>query len=342
MSIEKDKDCSDIFNKHIKVDGFVQSFESNSEVSFLSKFKKLVKMAIKPYIPDFFYVKNMSLADLVDFNYYDLIISSSEPKGLHKLIEKNVSYYGEREFKYLQYWGDPWFDDISRPTNFITKILEQRLICKADYLVYNSKLTLKRQKNLFKNESSKMFYLPRGLDLSQAEIPIKICTLTNNIRILYAGDYRSDYRSIQALINACSELKVNLAIAGNGDYERANIDSCVKEFGRISTVELNKLRSCIDVEVVIMNSSGGQLPGKVFDVMLSDRVVILVLDGEFSVSDIPCSNRFIVVNNNQRDIQDALQSIMDIDFKFKFNFDDLNFFSIDNILVELIKDVKSK
>lgn len=342
MSIKKDKDCSDIFNKYIKVDGFVQFSPSNVENSFLSKFKKLMKMALKPYIPDFFYIRKITLTGLVNFNDYDLVISSSEPKGLHKLIERNISYYGCRKFKYVQYWGDPWFDDISRPTNWITKIFEQKLISKADYLIYNSKLTLKRQKNLFKKEASKMHYLPRGLDLSNTTVPNKISLTTAGVSLLYAGDYRSDYRSIQPLVDACSELKINLAIAGNGDFDRANSDNCVKELGRISTVELNKLRSSSDVEVVIMNSSGGQLPGKVFDVMLSDKLVILLLDGEFSVTDIPCTNRFIIVKNNQKDILYALQNIIDVSFKFDFNFDDLTLFSIDNILIELINDVKSK
>lgn len=338
--LTKDSDCRHLFDNLILISDFQKKEVSKTNKNVLSKAKGILKSLLKPYIPDFLYLKKISLKNKVDFNLYDLVISSSEPKGLHKIIERNIVSYKIKEFSYVQYWGDPWYDDISRPSNFITKILEKRLISKADILIYNSILTLKRQKKLFVSEADKMLYLPRGLDLSTFNQPNVIKPISNKFSLLYAGDFRSNYRSIQNLVNACSCLDITLYLAGNGDFNKEGIDECVQELGRLSTDALLKIRERADFEVVIMNSRGGQLPGKVFDVMTSDKPVILILDGDFSIEDIPCHNRFILVNNNQLEISNLLSGIEEIIAKFEFNFNELQRFSIDSLVEEVLSDIE--
>lgn len=340
QSLTKDNDCGHLFDKLILIDDFQKKDGKNENKNVLSKVKDIFKRLLKPYIPDSLFLKKISLKNKVDFNLYDLVISSSEPKGLHKIIECNIVRYKIKEFSYVQYWGDPWFDDISRPTNIITKILEKRLISKADFLIYNSLLTLKRQRNLFVNEADKMLYLPRGLDLSSFNQPKVIKSLSSNFSLLYAGDFRSNYRTIQNLVNACSDLEITLYLAGNGDFNKVGVDKCVQELGRLSTDALLKIRERSDFEVVIMNSRGGQLPGKVFDVMTSDKPVILILDGDFSIQDIPCHNRFILVKNNEFEIFNLLSRIEEIVAQFEFDFNELKRFSIDSLVEEVLSDIK--
>lgn len=304
-----DTNCSDLINRHIVVDDFLKpNINSVAQQTEVKSVKQKIKQLLKPYIPDIFYFKSVDLS-MVDFDHYDVVVSSSEPKGLHKLIVKNIKQYQNRKFQYIQYWGDPWFDDISRPTNKLTFLLERSLLSAADHIIYNSSRTLQRQQVLFKSNAQKMHFLPRGIDFFQLGKLDKIQMLHSTPTLLYAGDYRSQYRKIQPLANVCNKLKHPLVIAGNGDIELDGLGDSVEVKGRLTTAQLLVIKQTTEVDVVVMNSSGGQLPGKVYDVMLSSRPVLIILDGEFTADDIPCQSRFVFCDNNEQSIRVALENL---------------------------------
>ncbi|MFS1899392.1 hypothetical protein BCU22_020255 [Vibrio cyclitrophicus] len=337
-----DRDCSDLFNQYYIVESFVSDEHSNNrDLSFKNKLMMVFKNKLRPYIPDFLFFKDAGLDEVVNFSDYDVVISSSEPKGLHRVISKSISSYDSKSFLFVQYWGDPWYDDISRPTNIITKIIEGRLISKADCLIYNSSLTLERQKKIYKKQAHKMNYVPRGLQFScnfnsDSKFSVKS---TDSFSVLYAGDYRSNYRNIQNLVDSCLKLDVNLSIAGSGDFKKGdNFNSeIIKEYGRIPSSELSILRKNVDIEIVVMNSKGGQLPGKVFDVMLSNKLVILILDGDFSYENIPCQERFIIVNNNKEEIESMLNSLLSSGYSYEYNFGLFSDYLISNLTSDIVE-----
>ena len=95
---------------------------------------------------------------------YDVIISSSDPKSSHlfveKLIERQKDVFRGR---WIQIWGDPFSGDITRTdkkNSEIVKREEQRLLSKADKIVYVSKLTKEQQQKLYPESRDKMTYYP--------------------------------------------------------------------------------------------------------------------------------------------------------------------------------------
>ena len=337
-----DASCNENINKHILLDDFLKTTTSvTTNVTSKESVKSKIKKALKPYIPDIFYLKKVNLTADVNFNDYDFVISSSEPKGLHNLILNNIKQYKNKQFKYIQYWGDPWFDDIARPTNTVTFWLEKQLLSRADHVIYNSARTLARQKKLFNDIAERMYFLPRGI-ISNTEkgFPVIEVNAERKSRLLYAGDFRGSYRNIQPLAEVCSDMQVDLVVAGNGDIQTESLNDCIQVLGRISTEELQEKIAETDIDVVILNSEGGQLPGKVYDVIQSNRPVIVILDGEFSPTDVPCQSRFIFASNDRQSIQDVLENISSGEQSFEFDNSEMTSLNIKELVPQLFKKLR--
>lgn len=340
-----DQSCDSLINKQIFVDAFLKPAPTTAAIATTASaggWKSKLKSLLKPYIPDVFYIKPIVLDDYVNFNDYDVVISSSEPKGLHNLIIKNVEKYQVRDFQYIQYWGDPWFDDIARPTNRVTYWLERKMLNKADVIIYNSAKTLSRQKSLFKQQANKMIFVPRGIIFDKSKLPNELAFDADNMRLIYAGDYRRHCRNIQPLVDSCTNLNLSLEVAGNGELDTTNIGENVKLLGRLQTKPLSEARASANLEVVIMNTHGSQLPGKVYDVMQSDKVILIILDGDFVPSDIPCSGRFVYAKNTKEDICRVLSEIQQSSGQsntLDFDFEQLRTVGIDELLKPVFDEV---
>jgi len=97
----------------------------------------------------------------VDYPEYDMIITSSDPKSSHLLGLEIFKRNRECRAKWIQYWGDPMLNDITRPRDwrdYIVKCYEKRLISSADRVIYASPLTLNVQRRTFPKLAHKMDY----------------------------------------------------------------------------------------------------------------------------------------------------------------------------------------
>lgn len=233
---------------------------------------------------------------------YDIVISVSDPKTSHIALN-NLIKQGLKYDKWVQYWGDPLALDITHksiyPKFFLRKV-EEKLFYKSDMIIYASPITLKHQKDLFKQHSRKMIFLPTPY------IEKKIYNETDNekIQVGYFGAYIQSVRDIKPLYSACSKLSnhVDLTIVGNSDLQ-------LKETNNISIYErqeIDKFEEKADLLVCIANKKGTQIPGKIFHYAATNKPILLVLDGEMKkeIKDYFSQfNRYYICDNNPAAIE---------------------------------------
>lgn len=279
--------------------------------SVLSTLKILIKKFLRKCwhtfsIYDYTYLvaKNVSIS-LLPHKKYDLVISSSDPKSSHIAVKKLIKQGLEIE-KWYQYWGDPLTIDITQTNIYpkcILKRLERKIIEDATKIVYVSPFTLEEQKKMFPDLALKMIFLP--VPYMQKEIYPEI---DNSIfRIGYYGNYTSWARDIIPFYKACCSLddSYETSIYGDGNVPISSIAN-VKVHSRGVVDEHKKIA---DLLVCICNSSGTQIPGKLYHLAGTNKAVLVILDGD-NVKDlknyIDSFDRFITCDNNEESIRQAI------------------------------------
>lgn len=205
---------------------------------------------------------------------YQYVISVSDPKSTHKSV-RELCKQGLQYEKWIQYWGDPLTLDITKKSiypQFINKLIEKNLFYNCDSIIYTSPFTVEEQSRLFPQYSDIMKYVPTAY-ISKIQYPKN----KGNYTVGYYGAYVSSVRNITPLYDALSELKeINLIIVGNSDInlvEKENI--AIYPRGEIS-----KYEQFTDLYVCILNSTGTQIPGKIYHYAATDRPILIILDGE--------------------------------------------------------------
>ncbi len=301
----KTTDLSQYISTYFSIECIRTTKANDAQKSFIRKLKKFVIDKVQKVIPDKVYLLRDSLPNNLNVKEYQVVFSSSDPKGIHKYVCNEI--YKVTDAVKVQYWGDPWYDDLSFGSGQLVKFLENRILSKSDIVLYNSIATLERQKKLYPLSSDKMFCLPRGVSsFSLANARAKRLAIPtgipNNVRALYAGDYHSNIRNLQNLVKACEDLDLPLAIYGEG-CELKTSSPAVSINSRVSKSELEEISESYNLDVIVLNRHGGQLPGKIYDSLISDRHVLVLLDGEFSEKDIPLNDRFTFCKNDVASIK---------------------------------------
>ncbi|MBM7551661.1 hypothetical protein [Thalassobacillus pellis] len=238
--------------------------------------------------------------------YYDKVISISDPKSSHlltnTLIKEKIISYGE----YIQIWGDPMYLDITNksliPGTFIKKE-EKRLLSRADKILYVSPLTLKEEKKIFPKYANRMDLL---FPTYQKEtIYQKVNKIT---KIGYFGDYNSNIRNIKPLYNAIKNTPYELEIYGNSDLDLASFDN-VRVNRRVSFQKVKELEKDVDLLVHLSNSSGTQIPGKIYQYMGTNKPILFILDGDKETlkETFNSFNRVLFCYNSESDILNKLK-----------------------------------
>lgn len=268
-------------------------------------------------------------------NEFDLIISSSDPKSAHLLAEKLIKEKPNITKKWIQYWGDPFLDDINKKSLFSKKLIkkeEERIISLCDKIVYVSPFTLEKQKKLYNKYSDKMEFLPIPYIKEKIYKPNK----NKNIVLGYFGDYRSQDRNIQPLYRLVSNNKnIQLNICGNSNLkleQKENIN--IKARQPLSVIE--KMEEKSDILVCICNSHGNQIPGKVYHYAATNKAILIIVDGERqdNIKEyFETYNRFKICKNNEIDILKTVNIIM----KEEKKYEPLYELNAQNIAKKLIK-----
>lgn len=210
---------------------------------------------------------------------YDVVISSSDPKTSH-LCVRELKRQGLQFDRWIQYWGDPWSEDITRASvypKFVVERIEKCLLSMADKIIYVSPLTLKEQKKLFPDIADKMTFIPIPY-----ERIVRYSTKPKDdyfVTLGYFGSYQSDIRDIEPLYRACARHeKVRLIIVGDSDVSYED-QSNISIHRRVSKSDLMKFEEASDVFICVTNKTGTQIPGKIYHYSGTNKQIMVIVDG---------------------------------------------------------------
>ncbi|WP_042683487.1 hypothetical protein [Anaerosalibacter massiliensis] len=244
---------------------------------------------------------------------YDIIISMSDPKSSHllalTLLEKGIVSCG----RYIQVWGDPMYLDITNKTLIPRQMIkkeERKLLKRPDKVFYVSPLTLEEEKKIFPEYADKMDVL---FPIYQKKSIYEPVTKINKIG--YFGDYNSDIRDIMPLYNAIKDSDYELVICGNSDLKLKS-KSNININGRVSFDKVKEFEKEVDLLVHISNSSGTQIPGKIYQYMGTNKPILFVLDGpkECFLKVFEPFNRVMFCENKKEDIIKTIKRFNNGDF----------------------------
>ncbi|MCQ9070322.1 hypothetical protein [Vibrio alginolyticus] len=302
--------------------------------NILSKLKKV----FKSFIPDYFVFGFYEMFKWLKVNAdkYDVIISFSDPKTSH-LFSFLSKFIGCK--KSIQVWGDPWYLDITKKTNYIHKAIERKVLYSADFIYFRSSPTKNAQDNLYPKIKNKSLVLHRGFcDEIESDMTMKLDL--NSVNFMHAGDYFPDIRDISIFTKCATAQGHKMTLIGSAPTTLKEELNCIKNVSlvpRILPSEVNLHIDSCDCLIVLLNKTGTQIPGKIYDLIPIQKPVILLLDGEITNDDIPCIDRFIVVRNNKEDIESFFINNQSLECSIKTKY---NKYHIDNIVKDFIEKVK--
>jgi len=246
---------------------------------------------------------------LLPHRNYKYVISVSDPKS-SQIALMTLLNQGLKCEKVIEYWGDPMTGDITQKAiypEFIIKREERKLLKLADKIVYTSPFTLEMEKKNHPMYSSRMIYVPT------ANAFPKIYPKSNNPKytVGYYGAYNSWIRNIMPLYNAFSALRgeARLNLVGDSDLQLNPTENIlIKPRGVVKDLE-----EVTDLFVCILNSSGTQIPGKLYHNAATNKPVLVIVDGdqqERMREYLESFDRFVVCGNKEAEIIAAIKDTM--------------------------------
>ena len=241
----------------------------------------LIRLLIKSIVLSALYRKN------------DLIISTN-PKWL--LL---IPYISRRKFDL--YLGDPFLGDITREDSLFYSYLwkkSQKLIKK---LIVFSPFLYERLKQEMGHD--RVQFLMRE--------PIQNLPQMIGEGLLYLGDFHSIDRNIEPLISALKEKGVRLDLYGNGDEEivSKNVTN-LKVFKRKPLHDLYNIFPNYKILVIILNKSGLQVPGKLYDFLKAPFNVLILYEDYLDIKFLPQPNHYFYCKNIASEITILLDELL--------------------------------
>lgn len=252
-------------------------------------------------------------------DYYDLIISSSDPKSSHIAVERLIKK-GLKYNKWIQYWGDPLTLDITRENKYpisLLKKIESNILTRADAIIYVSPLTLEKQKSLFPSHANRMKFIP----IPYLESKIYNKKINSKAKIGYFGDYPSGIRNLFPFYEACEKQidEIEVEIVGNSDLNLSNTEN-IMVLGRKTRNQVEYMEEQSDILVCLLNKTGTQIPGKLYHYAATDKAILVILDGEYKEeikSYLNTFNRYLFCENNEESIYHTINEIKNSEKRYK-------------------------
>lgn len=317
LAYDSSLDINEVNCLYINLAGIQSLAKIGRKLKFLNPLHRLAtRLFEKSHVYDNLIgmINHTNEIDLIS-NKYDFIISSSDPKSSHLFVEKLLQEQGEFFMgKWIQIWGDPFYDDITLPKNINKKKIfdeENRLISKADKIVYVSKLTLSRQQRRYSSNSLKMEYHPIPYNKEKIK---KLANLNDKkvISVSYCGDYNSSVRDIMPLYEALKDMpNVKGIICGGADIQLKDTKH-ITILPRQNYSKIEEIEDQSDILVHLSNLHGSQIPGKLYQYSGTNKPILFILDGEKNqlLEDFKKYNRYVFANNDKESIKQGIKNIL--------------------------------
>ncbi|WP_415990399.1 hypothetical protein [Intestinibacter bartlettii] len=242
---------------------------------------------------------------------YDYVISLSTPPISHLLTKKLIDKKNIKYKKWIQIWEDPWNTDLCIDDNN-KKIYEEekRLIEYGEEIFYVSPLTLKYQKELYKESRQKMNWMP--LPYYYKDNNFNKVLFKQNV-YGYFGDYSPKVRNLEPFYRASIKSSIKVNICGN-PFDLYKSTSNIVIYPRLNLDQLNSIEKNTNVLVFLCNLKGGQIPGKIYQYSATYKIILFILDGTEEEKDILKNyfkqfNRYIFCDNTEESILEAIKII---------------------------------
>lgn len=264
-------------------------------------------------------LENASKVSILE-NYYELIISTSDPKTSHVFVKKMIDS-GLKYSRWIQHWGDPMNGDITRRNCYPDKVIqwyELRMIKWADKVVYVSPLTVDAQCDVYHDLEHKIDFVPLPCIASELKQEVRDKP-HQRLRLAYMGDYSSSIRNIMPLYEACKQMKgVELTIAGISDLQLQMTEN-ITILPRIPHTQAQLIEEQSDVSVSVCNLRGTQIPGKLYYSAAMQKHLLVLVDGDNSNAIkeyLKHFNRYTITDNDKESIKEALLTLKETPCKY--------------------------
>lgn len=241
---------------------------------------------------------------------YNLVISLADPPASHKLVGWLLDKKRLHADHWLQIWEDPWGADINGYTTLESiRREEDRLLKRAEQVMYVSPLTLLYQQREFPAYADKMSWMPLPAYYQSEQLPQNFSRLSFG----YFGDYTSHVRDLRPFYETATALGLDTAICGNSDQPFLSTDT-VHVYPRLPLGELKVHEDKANVLVFLCNRGGGQIPGKLYQYAATNKLVLFIVDGNPSEQQVlreyfESFGRFVFCENTRESIAAAIGTL---------------------------------
>lgn len=223
--------------------------------------------------------------DITKFSNFDLIISSSDGKISHFVGRKIKKT--NKNTKWIQIWGDPWYDDLN--SNILDKIrikhYEKAFISEADQVIYISLPTCNSIQQRYPEFANKIRFVPRSY-FNECSY---IVSDKKDLHIVYTGAISSIYgRNVYDFINVVNSYNSHnhtnmlcVDIFGNVDNDvKKKVNSeYVTFYDSVDVSNLNSIYATSNALLYISNKeSSTQIPGKLYDYLGASSLIICLVN----------------------------------------------------------------
>ena len=253
-----------------------------------------------------------------NINNYDLLITSSGSFTSHIighfLTKRNP-------IKWIADYGDPWCLNKYGKINYLTKIIEKRLLSKCNAICFTTQSTIDAYMKIFKKDKiSPNFYL---ITCGYDDMKLYHEKPHNNnekFKLTYTGVAFSKDRNLSNAIYATNLNSNNVSLNIVGSYSSKYLkitktfnEECVFFTGRVNYEESLKLINNADILLHIGNFGSLQIPGKTYIYLATPKPIIYIRQEKDFDPTFELLIKFkgiIFVSNNINEINLAIKHIL--------------------------------
>ena len=234
-----------------------------------------------------------SFGMIILYRKRDLIISTN-PKWLVL-----IPYIANKSF--TMYLGDPFSGDVSKEDSSFYSLLWDRSQSLINTLTVFSPFLYDRFKQEMGDDKVRFLMRDPILDLPEMK----------GEGVLYLGDFSSVDRNFEPLITVLEGLNIKLDLYGTGDTRTISKDSNkVSIYSRRPLSEIFDIISSYKIMVIILNRSGFQVPGKVYDFAEAPFKVLVLYEDYLDIKLLPQPVNYFYCKNVASEIRIAVNELL--------------------------------